>query len=62
MEVQKVSPRVRIHFEQNSKGAVARDVTGEGETAAEASGLLREGLAELEAHVKQRGLKFTDEV
>jgi hypothetical protein len=52
--------RCRIHFEQNSKGAVQRDVTGEAETSAEAAKLMNEGLVELELAIARRGLKTTD--
>ena len=52
--------RCRIHFEQNSKGAVALDVTGEAATAEEASELMHKGLVELENAIRARGLHTTD--
>jgi hypothetical protein len=52
--------RCRIHFEQNSKGLVALDVTGEAETATEAAQLMNGGLIALEASIAARGLRTTD--
>jgi hypothetical protein len=52
--------RVRLGFKPTTKGAVSLDVTAEAATAAEADGLLREGISRFRKIATEEGFTVVE--